>query len=174
FRIVIGFFSNVLSLDEPERAQHPMLDIVIGWDLAGEVGQLRGLFKCETDPRGAPLLGEKFLAIVLDQLQGRIAQNQIFPCQSNEQWAAGLRLCFPRFPYPLRINIYQSDRRFSAISFAVAGRDQHYLTLTSIKIDTVSGAGRTQGAGQVFLANHPQCTAEGKEWGLAGKIDIPT
>src|SRR5205814_7597357 len=121
-----------LSLDEPKRAQHPMLDIVIGRDLADKVGQLRGLFKGETDPRGAPLLGEKFLAIVLDQLQGRIAQNQIFPCQSNEQWAAGLRLCFPRFPYPLRINIYQSDRRFSAVSFDVASRDQHHFSSASI------------------------------------------
>ena len=38
----------------------------------------------------------------------------------------------------------------------------------------VSGAGRMQGAGQVFLTNHPQRAAEGEEWGLAGKIDIPS
>ena len=49
-----------------------MLDIFIRRDLASEIGQLRGLFKCEMNPGGAPLLGEKFLAIVLDQLQGRI------------------------------------------------------------------------------------------------------
>ena len=61
-----------------------MLDIVIRRDIVGEIGQLHGLFKCETDPQGAPLLGEKFLAVVLDQLQGRIAQNQIFSGQSNE------------------------------------------------------------------------------------------
>ena len=73
-----------------------MLDVLLGGDVVGEIGQLACLLKRESHPRCAPLLREKFLPIMLDQLQGRIAQNQILPEESNEQRATGLRLSLSR------------------------------------------------------------------------------
>jgi len=48
---------------------------------------------------------EKFLPIMLDQLQGRIAQNQVFPEESNEQRATGLRLSLARGRHAVGIDV---------------------------------------------------------------------
>src|SRR5437764_14831607 len=151
-----------------------MLDILFRRYIASEIGQLPRLLKCKPDAPGAPLLGEKLLAVMLDELQGRSAQNQIFPRQSDKQRAAGLRLYFPRLAHAVRIKINESNRGFRAVVVGVAGRNQNHLSFASIKIDMVPGSGRTENAGQVFLTNDAQRAAQSEERGLAGKIGITT
>ena len=99
-----------------------MLDVILGGDVVGEIGQLACLLKGESHSRCAPLLREKFLPIMLDQLQRRIAQNQILPYESDEQRAAGLSLSLSRRGNAVGIDVYQRDRRFGAVTLGIAGR----------------------------------------------------
>src|SRR5207253_4751972 len=111
-----------------------MIDVLLGGDVVGEIGQLACLLKRESHTWCAPVLREKFLPIMLDQLQGRIAQNQILPEESNEQWATGLRLSLSRCSHAVGIDVYQRNRRFGAVSLRIAGRLPHDRSFTSLKV----------------------------------------
>src|SRR6266568_7483019 len=91
--VIIALVGKVLHLDEAQRGQHPVLDVFVRRHIAGEIGQLVRLLKREPDARRAPELREKFLPIMLDQLQGRIARDQVLGHEGDEQWATGVRLC---------------------------------------------------------------------------------
>jgi len=49
-RVIIGFVGNILRMDEAQRAQHPMLDVIsAGMSLVNR--QLACLLKCESHSR---------------------------------------------------------------------------------------------------------------------------
>jgi hypothetical protein len=149
-----------------------MLDVLLSGDVVGEIGQLACLLKRESHSWCAPVPREKFLPIMLDQLQGRIAQNQVLPEESNEQRATGLRLSLSRGRHPVGIDVYQRNRRFGAVSLGIAGRHQHDLSFTSVKVDIFARHGRAEYAGQLFVTDYSQRAAEGKETAISGKIGI--
>src|SRR5438309_2145764 len=131
-----------------------MLDVLLGGDVVGEIGQLACLLKRKSHSWCAPVSREKFLPIMLNQLQSWIAQNQIFPEESNEQRATGLRLSLSRGSHPVGIDVHQRDRRFGAVSFDIACRHQHDLSFTSVKVDAFPRPGRAECAGQLFVSDY--------------------
>src|SRR5258707_6826252 len=171
-RVIIGLVGNILRLDEAQGTQHPMLDVLLSGDVVGEIGQLACLLERESHSWCAPLSREKFLPIMLDQLQGRIAQNQVLPEESNEQRATGLRLSLSRGSHAVGIDVYQRNRRFGAVSLGIEDRHQHDLSFTSVKLDIFPRPGRTEYASQLFVTDYSQRAAEGKETATTGKIGI--
>src|ERR1700736_535161 len=117
-RIIISAVADLRELDEAQRRQRPLIDIV-GGERRGEVWE-RFLLKRKANARRAPKFGEKFLSVMLRQLHRRLVQNQILLRERDEEWAPGLLLLGARSCDPVRIDIAQRDRCFGTIELRVA------------------------------------------------------
>ena len=104
-RIVICRRAQILELDETQTAECPIIDVRLGRNFVGISWELWALLEHETDALRGPKLREKFLSVMLDELNGRITQDQCFVRQSEEKRAAGLRLFVPRDGDSLGIDI---------------------------------------------------------------------
>ena len=78
---------------------------------------------------------------MLDQLQRRIAQNQILPYESDEQRATGLSLSLSRRSHAVGIDVYQRDRRFQAVGLGITRRHQHDLSFPSMQVNVFPRTG---------------------------------
>ena len=75
------------------------------------IRQLFALLEDETDPLRGPKLRKKFLAVMLDQLQRGLAQDQIFLREGDEKRRAGFRLLRARLCDFFGVDVDERDRR---------------------------------------------------------------
>src|SRR6266567_6195560 len=171
-RVIIALVGKVLHLDEAQRGQHPVLDVLVRRHIAGEIGQLVRLLKREPDARGAPELREKLLPIMLDQLKGRIARDQVLAHERDEQWATGLRLGGSRLRDTFGVDVDQRNGGFRAVKLSIARRHQQNSPFPCIQLNVFLRPVTMKHPGELFSADHSQRATERKKIGVAGKVNI--
>ena len=127
--IVVRLVRHILELNETQGAQGPLIDVFFARNALGEIGQALALLENKTDERRGPQLGEKFLSIVLHQLQSRFTQDEIFLGQGEEHRPTRLELLLARRGDARFIDVGQRDRCFRAIQFRIACRDEDDLSI---------------------------------------------
>ena len=82
-------------------------------------------------------MGEKFLPMMLHQLEGGLANDQVFPREGNKKRAAG-------FPLPLaclgdfvRIHFHERARRFRTIKVGIARSHEDDVSILRKKVDGI-------------------------------------
>src|SRR5688572_14648581 len=98
------------ELDAAQGAERPMVDIAFARNFIAELRQRLALLEDEAHLLRRPKLREKFLAVMLHQLHGRLVQDQSLSREIEEKWAAGLALLRPALLGLFRVHIDERDR----------------------------------------------------------------
>src|SRR5205814_6837042 len=125
----------------------PMVDVFFSRNLAGVVRQRLALLEDEPDFFRSPKLREKFLPVMLDELDRGLVQDQTFSSQGEEKRTTRFALFGAGFLSLVRVHIDQRDRCLGAIEDRIARRGEDDRAAFRQQIDSRFVPERTQSSG---------------------------